>query len=1668
MFSYSIAQQSGDSTNNYFYITQVQDAYYDSIIDIYGIDSMQGTGYKEYVRWKGYMQMRVDGDGMLDTYINCVNNYYDQPNQSSTTTWTYYSPVGVPTSGILNGSGKGWVNKILIDESNSSHIYAGTHNNGIWKTENNGYDWSCITSKYPKINGIASMCFNSNNEIYALTFSNISSYSNGLYKGTYNGDDWDWVYVIIDIQIGGQDFYPVSLKKHRFPKKVIVHPQNDNIIFVLTNSYILKYVAGANPEWSVVCDMTDEDEGFDTDLDEGFEDIVFDSGNDNTMYVSGTKIFKSTDAGNTWDTNDITQDVTGFESVQTCKMDVNTVNPDYEGKVWFFSAYKNYDNEDKVRITKYDPASGGNYTYFEEDHPPYLAAGRGKINIKVHPEIEERLYISGLQIFAVYYDDLGDKYIDKMITNRTNYSNYNYLHDDVRDLLFHHQGSWNLYIGCDAGVVKANEIAGDEEWATTDYSIRGDNRATDLNISEVFAISTSGNKGKIAFNCQDIGDYYFNNDNLHRFASGDGGAMLFDNLHTEYLFGCDILGAFFVYNTINNLTINLDVPFIPDSYFFPPIVKDPGNSNVIYFGSKHLWKYTDIYTTLEDENLEPPPVEIEALENTWPITDIEISHNNPDIMYVSTKRSFWNQNDPIEDALYKSIDGGQTWNDISTDITEQYKGFITDIELNPENDDELWLTFGYSTNKSKVDHYYKSGSSWISEPFDEELPEALPVFEMVIDEMNGDKYLATDLGVFKWTQEEPLWNNISKEGDVYKQRMVYDIEINHAERKLYASTFGGGIWYTELGDCSTVLNPPPMVIEENPVPVIWSKPMFVDGDVIIKPGAHLIIKDVVYLHENSKIIVQRSEDPLIFGGKLEIDGGKLTNSCNGDFWKGIEVWGHSDKNQNAVEQGWVYVHNNGCIENAEIGILANKASTYEETGFTGGVIRVNEGVFLNNKIAVKLENYTGESLTDFFYCTFEVNDNWQHDAASPGDFVILDDYNISPRFMACRFINKSAWYEGLGVGIKSINSSVFVNGLCANSTMPCDEYVNSEFTGLLDGIYASGANPTGSLLTVMNSVFTNNKEGVYVGAINNFTITSNTFTVKDIGEHYGLYVEKCTGYHIEDNTFIGLGNSQDNYGLYINGSGEYDNLVYNNYFENLYYGSVFQDINRITALGETGGLCVKCNDFVDNVYDIFIVGDKGIAFYQGSEVPTFPQYDETTYPAGNTFTDISSLPEHIKDIQDQSLSIIYYYHQYSEGNPNIYPDFVTGNVTRRMVNSTYYVKSLSCPPTLDGGGSIESLKSDMVILGADVDSTKNVLANLVDNSDTDELNFDVQTAMPNESIETRDMLLEASPNLSDTVMISAIEAENVLPDAMVRDVLVENPQAAKSTKVQDALDERTNQLPGYMRVQISAGVDTLSEVEVTRAYLSDYQQKYEKAFNRLHYLYAHDTLVVNVNDSLMALYELKGGLLNKYRIAWMHFVEGDTITSDSLINQIQYEFELTSNQEVERQDYLTYMGIVNKMRNDSITFPDSVMVAQLFNLMLSDNGMPAVYARNMLVFAGEYVYNEPLLKADTSFKTTVYNNNFVNTGIDTVNKQMTIMPNPAYNYFIISYKLSSNTSRAYLSIVDIGGNYIDNIEIVDAQNAFVINTSGWKPGTYIVSLHREGSVIESKKINLIK
>ncbi|MBO4654363.1 MAG: S8 family serine peptidase, partial [Bacteroidales bacterium] len=96
-----------------------------------------------------------------------------------------------------------------------------------------------------------------------------------------------------------------------------------------------------------------------------------------------------------------------------------------------------------------------------------------------------------------------------------------------------------------------------------------------------------------------------------------------------------------------------------------------------------------------------------------------------------------------------------------------------------------------------------------------------------------------------------------------------------------------------------------------------SSPHFTDADLIIDSLATLTITDTLYIAGGHNIIVRP-------GGKLIVNGGTLTNACDGEMWQGIIVEGHASLPQLPALQGSVIL-NNATIENARNAIATRGA-----------------------------------------------------------------------------------------------------------------------------------------------------------------------------------------------------------------------------------------------------------------------------------------------------------------------------------------------------------------------------------------------------------------------------------------------------------------------------------------------------------------------------------------------------------------------------------------------------------------------------------------------------------------------------------------------------------------------------------------------------------------------
>ncbi|MFA6638883.1 MAG: hypothetical protein WCS39_08560, partial [Bacteroidales bacterium] len=99
----------------------------------------------------------------------------------------------------------------------------------------------------------------------------------------------------------------------------------------------------------------------------------------------------------------------------------------------------------------------------------------------------------------------------------------------------------------------------------------------------------------------------------------------------------------------------------------------------------------------------------------------------------------------------------------------------------------------------------------------------------------------------------------------------------------------------------------------------WNKKRVVHETIHVTSSVTFTITDTILFGSNAKIVINP-------GGKLIIDGGTLTNACEGELWGGIEVYGTPTSSQNVPwsDQGVVILQNDAVIENAVCGIRIGK------------------------------------------------------------------------------------------------------------------------------------------------------------------------------------------------------------------------------------------------------------------------------------------------------------------------------------------------------------------------------------------------------------------------------------------------------------------------------------------------------------------------------------------------------------------------------------------------------------------------------------------------------------------------------------------------------------------------------------------------------------------------
>jgi len=360
---------------------------------------------------------------------------------------------------------------------------------------------------------------------------------------------------------------------------------------------------------------------------------------------------------------------------------------------------------------------------------------------------------------------------------------------------------------------------------------------------------------------------------------------------------------------------------------------------------------------------------------------------------------------------------------------------------------------------------------------------------------------------------------------------------------------------------------------------------------------------------------------------------------------------------------------------------------------------------------------------------------------------------------------------------------------------------------------------------------------------------------------------------------------------------------------------------------------------------------------------------------------------------------------------------------------------------------------------------------IIDGGSTLLLTFEMETSTPLEAMQIRNELLAESPYLSDTVMQTAIEKEEVLPNAMIRDILVANPQSAKSNEVLDELNNRFVPMPEPMMEEIMTGQSQISAKETLEGEIAYHKAKRQDLFYQLVRSYRADSVNPASHDSLIALLQVEVSLKTKYLLAFEYLHDNDTTFVAAVLNAIPTSFSLSDAQAQVYNDYLDYFGILTSLRTEgkSVFELSLNQITVLQNISVAGREPVSSYTRNILLANQLTEYYEPILFPDLTNPAPSKPDRKPDPA--TSEAYFRLYPNPAKHYTIVDYSLTglqSPQNQIIFVITNQEGKEMENILVYKQYDQFILNLADFVPGNYICTLYAEGKKIQSQKVLVIR
>jgi photosystem II stability/assembly factor-like uncharacterized protein len=708
-----------------------------------------------------------------DNYINkeAINAAVQQSKQilasrspEQAGEWTFVGP--------LNTGGR--ITDVAIAPDNDDHLYLGTATGGIFRSYDRGANWTPIFDNIakPSIGNIA-IAPSDPQRIYAGTGEANGSATDGAYfgDGMYRSDD------------AGDTWTHMGLPESNHIGRIVVDPSDADRVFVAATGELygknnergIYRTTNGGANWEQVLFVTDSTAAIDVAMNPVNTDIIYAAMWERTRKpwqrdyggVTST-IHRSLDGGDTWTELGAANGLpapnaqTGRIGIAVSESEPSTVYARYttnEITNQFDGLYKSTDNGDNWTLV----TSAGTLSGIDANFGWYFG------NVRVNPTDADEVYIIGFDIA-------------KSTNSGSSWQTLNGMHVDHHALDFSHLNSDLMLAGNDGGAYISEN--GGSTWTHFE----------NLPITQFYNIEVDyQHPERLYGGTQDnntIRTLTGSLDDWSPIIGGDGFHVNVDPVDNSFVYAESQYGNLRRStnggNSFQNGTNGISGG--DRTNWNTPVILSPFSPETMYYGSNKLYTSTRAVSWT--------PISPDLTDGQHPsgslaygtLTAIAASYNNLDVVYTGSD----------DGNVNVTFDGGTTWTNISNDLPDQY---ITSIAMVPDNDMTAYVTVSGYKQLDYTPHVFKTidgGQNWTD--ISSNLP-SIPVNDIITYPAENILFIATDLNVWYSKDDGGSWTIL---GNNLPQTVITDLKFHEPTQTLYAGTFGRAMHSYDVSDILSV------------------------------------------------------------------------------------------------------------------------------------------------------------------------------------------------------------------------------------------------------------------------------------------------------------------------------------------------------------------------------------------------------------------------------------------------------------------------------------------------------------------------------------------------------------------------------------------------------------------------------------------------------------------------------------------------------------------------------------------------------------------------------------------------------------------------------------------------------------------------------------------------